>query len=134
MSMTQERKKAQDKLRRKYGYSTNDNFGRGTILYKADDDVRHDEKGQDYVFDVNFIMDNRLSDEKPIQIMTRGYLDKGEGLPDKERYEERMQYRIELTLEELDLIHEIAHKMAEENNWDEQIRLQKSYRRRRNAK
>ena len=29
--MSEIRKKAQDKLRRKYNYSTNDNYGRGTI-------------------------------------------------------------------------------------------------------
>lgn len=55
MAMTKKRKNLQDRLRRKFGWSTNTNYNRGTILEKpeASSHLNHDPK---YVTDlcVNF--------------------------------------------------------------------------------
>lgn len=131
MSMTDIRKKAQDKLRRKYKYSTNDNYGRGTILYKADTKVYHHIDGFDFVEDMNIIMDNNISwhPDSPIHIEITKYRDNGENVPKDKRYVKLGTNGIALTLEELDLIHTIAHQMSEENDWSGQIKEYKARRR-----
>ena len=127
--MTPERKKAQDKLRRKYGYSTNDNYGRGTILYKAFDKGYTHKDGYKVVSDINICMDNRIvwsyGDKNtiaPIEIETTEYKDNGQDAPKDKRYMKIGRSIMYLSLEELDLIHAIAHQMAEENDWDGQIK------------
>lgn len=135
MSMSPERKKAQDKLRRKYGYSTNTDYGRGTILYKAFDEGYTHNDGYKVVSDINICMGNRIiwsyDDKKqitPIEIETIEYKDNEKIASKDKRYTKIGRSVIYLSLEELDLIHTIAHQMAEENKWDEQIKEYKKWR------
>lgn len=124
MKMTKIRKKAQDKLRRKYGYSTNDDYGRGTILYKADEEVHQSAYGYDYVNDLNIYMDGNISwhPDSQIRFGISKYRDDGVNAPEGQRYIELGTNEISITLEELDLIHTIAHQMSEENDWQGQIK------------
>ncbi len=128
MSMSDIRKKAQDKLRRKFGYSTNDNYSRGTILYKADPEVYHHIDGYDCVKDMNIVMDNNLSchPNSHIEINIAKYQDHGEKAPEGERYTKLGENGIWISLEELDLIHTIAHQMSEENDWAGQMKSRKT--------
>ena len=130
MSMSDIRKKAQDKLRRKFGYSTNDNYGRGTILYKADSEVYCHIDGYEYVKDMNIIMDNNISwhPNSHIKINIAKYQDYGNKIPEEKRYTKLGENEIWISLEELDLIHVIAHQMADENDWAGQIKRSKKGR------
>lgn len=126
MSMSKERKKAQDKLRRKYGYSTNNNYGRGTVLYKqCPDTITRD--GNKYVEDMNIVMNHNIhwNPTSPIQVYTSEYQDNGEKSPPGKRYEPISEHLILLSLEELDLIHTVAHQMALEYDWEGQAKKQK---------
>ena len=133
MSMSDIRKKAQDKLRRKYKYSTNDNYGRGTILYKTDPSFYRHKDGYNTVYDMNIVMDNNISwhPDTPIEINITKYRDNGENAPEGKRYDELGTNGISISLEELDLIHTIAHQMSEENNWQKQIKDHKTRMRKR---
>lgn len=129
MSMSPERKKAQDKLRRKYGYSTSDNYGRGTILYKTSDEGYIRNGGYKVVSDMSIYMDNSIvwsynskGQSTPIGICMTEYKDNGKTVPKNKRYTKISQSEILLSLEELDLINTVAHQMAEENKWDEQAK------------
>ena len=141
--MSDIRKKAQDKLRRKFGYSTNDNYGRGTILYKADKRIYHKCEGYDVVRDMNVVIDSRIPWHQfdlsevpsPIDINIASYKDYGEAAPENKRYVHIGEIGITLSLEELDLIHTIAHEMADENDWNGQIKRHKQrIRRKKNNK
>lgn len=126
--MSEIRKKAQNKLRRKYDYTTSDNYGRGTILYKEDPETYHHRDGYDFTYDMNICMDNNIGwhSDKPIEICIGKYRDNGGVSAEKpNRYEKLCDSSISLTLEEFDLIHTIAHQMAEENDWDGQIKRHK---------
>ncbi len=128
--MSNIRKKAQDKLRRKYNYSTNDNYGRGTILYKEDTESYHYIDGYDITYDMNICMDDniRLHPNSPIEICISKYRDNGGVSAEKpNRYEKLSDNSISISLEELDLIHTIAHQMAEENDWSGQTKLHKHH-------
>ncbi len=128
MPMSLARKKAQDKLRRKYGYSTNDNYGRGTILYKEDPEVHHHIDGYDVTYDMNICMNNNIGwhSDSPIEIQISKYRDNGSTTVKKSnRYDKLSESFIFLSLEELDLIHTIAHQMADENDWNGQIKRHK---------
>ena len=136
MSMSPERKKAQDKLRRKYGYSTNDNYGRGTILYKTSDDGYVHNDGHEVILDVSICMDSNIvwsfndkGQSTPIEIRTTKYKDNGKTVPKDKRYTKTDETLILLSLEELNLINTVAHQMAEENKWDEQIKKYNKKRR-----
>lgn len=127
--MSPERKKAQDKLRRKYGYSTSANYGRGTILYKTSDEgyIRND--GYKVVSDMSIYMDNSIvwsynskGQSTPIGICMTEYKDNGKTVPKNKRYTKISQSEMLLSLEEFDLINTVAHQMAEENKWDEQAK------------
>jgi len=128
MSMTDIRKKAQDKLRKKYKYNTSDNYGRGTILYKAGMNVHHHIDGYYFVEDMNIIMDSNISlhADTPIEIEITKYRDNRENVSKDKQYVKLGTNGIVLSLEELDLIHTIAHQMAEENNWSEQLKRYKT--------
>ena len=126
--MSEIRKKAQNKLRRKYNYSTNDNYGRGTILYKEDPETYHHKDGYDFTYDMNICMDNNIISHpnSPIEIRISKYRDNGGVFAEKpNRYEKLSDNSISISLEELDLIHTIAHQMAEENDWAGQIKHRK---------
>ena len=129
--MTEKRKKLQDKLRRKYKYHTNDDYGRGTILIKP-------EAGMDcaYVhingefsyqdsYDLAVSMPKRVYGDSPITFYTTGYRDLGEDKPEDNRWEKRGEHHICMPLEELDMIHAIAHEMADEYGWNEQNKKSK---------
>ena len=131
MPMSDIRKKAQDKLRKKFGYSTNDNYGRGTILYRQDSESHKIYSNDEYgiTYDINIVMNNRLfGSQKPIEICTTQYADYGKDVPEDKRYKKLHEHTAFLSLEELDLIHAIAHQMAEENDWDLQIKEWKKKR------
>ena len=127
MAMSEKRKKAQDKLRKKYNYKTNTNYERGTILYKKSVDPDFNPADNDkIIYDINIIMNKQLlftktEESNDIIIQTSSYYDAG-FCPEDVRYKHIMDHEIVLSLEELDLIHEIAHQMAEENDWKKQIK------------
>ena len=135
MNMSTLRKKAQDKLRRKFKYSTNDNYGRGTILIKSDESVRYSQRldnGQfvdyDECYDLAVVMENRVystSSGNPIRFHITKFQDFGENALAENRYKELGEYSVGISLEELDLIHQIAHEMAVENDWEGQIKEHK---------
>lgn len=134
--MSPERKKAQDKLRRKYGYSTNTNYGRGTILYKTSDAGYVHNDGHEVILDVSICMDSNIvwsfndkGQSTPIEIRTTKYKDNGKTVPKDKRYTKTDESSILLSLEELNLINTVAHQMAEENKWDEQIKKYNKKRR-----
>ena len=107
-------------------------YGRGTILIKSDEPVRYSqrmENGQfvDYAecYDLAVVMDNRVyatSSGNPIRFHITKFQDFGEKVSVEKRYKELGEYSVGISLEELDLIHQIAHEMAEENDWDGQIK------------
>lgn len=137
MSMSPERKKAQDKLRRKYEYSTSTNYDRGTILYKTSDAGYVHNDGHEVILDVSICMDSNIGgwsfNDKgqctPIEIRTTKYKDNGKTVPKDKRYTKTDESVILLSLEELNLINTVAHQMAEENKWDEQIKKYNKKRR-----
>ena len=125
MSMSDIRKKAQDKLRRKYGYSTNTNYGRGVILYRQDTKSYKLNPTDDYniVHDLNVVMNNRpYSTDKQIEIHTTQYKDYGDDAPEDEWYEMLHDHTIYFSLEELELLYTVAREIAKENNWSSQIK------------
>ena len=128
MSMSEIRKKAQDRLRRKFGYRTSDNYNRGTILYK--EGRMNTRNGKTWCHDINIEMDNNAywiiddrSEPEPITIQTAEYVHGRNG------FQKQSEHRITMTLEELDLIHAIAHQMSEENDWEGQAKEYKKFKR-----
>lgn len=115
MSMTKLRKSLQDKLRRKFGWQTNTNYNRGTILIKpnACTHLYHEPK---YVIDLAINIDDwRLrrnlvqGDKCGIEVVQT----KSEFTSDRQyvNKEELVSY---ISVEELDLVHRIVHeKIAE---------------------
>ena len=90
------------------------------------------ENGQfvdyDECYDLVVVMDNRVyatSSGNPIRFHIAKFQDFGEKVPAEKRYKELGEYSVGISLEELDLIHRIAHEMAEENDWDGQIKEHK---------
>ena len=134
MSMSDIRKKAQDKLRRKYGYSTNTNYGRGVILYRQDSDSHelHSANGDKIVHDLNICVNNRIHDtQNQVEFHTTQYIDHGEDAPEDGRYEQLHNHTIYFSAEEFDLLATVIHQMAEENDWKDQIQHYKSLEKRR---
>ena len=107
--MSPERKKAQDKLRNKYGYSTNTNYGRGTVLGRAGSlGVGGD------IVDVSFVADKRQNGAPQIWLYTTKYHDHGEKADEKNRYEKMSEHVVSLSLEELKLVCEVVEQMSKE--------------------
>lgn len=127
--MTDKRKKLQDKLRRKFGFSTNNNRNRGTILIKPNATVINyiSEGGIKYsiVRDLAVVMDSTIRNKFPIYLHITEYTDYGEKVPEDERFKENDDYFIPLSLEELNIINDIANEMNEENDWIDQIKKEK---------
>lgn len=100
--MTEMRKKLQAKLRRKWGYQTNADKGRGTVLIKS-----RAYKDGDFVTDLAFAISNEVlvDDKHRICIYETDY-DTVTGV----EAGESMAY---LSLEELDAICAIAHEVIE---------------------
>ena len=68
---------------------------------------------------------NDKGQSTPIEIRTTKYKDNGKTVPKDKRYTKTDESLILLSLEELNLINTVAHQMAEENKWDEQIKKYK---------
>lgn len=100
--MTELRKKLQAKLRRKWGYQTNTNKGRGTVLIKP-----WAYKNGDFVTDLTFAISSEVgvTDKHRICIYETDY-DTVTGV-------ESGESRTYLSLEELDVICAIAHELIE---------------------
>lgn len=94
--MTALRKKLQDKLRRKYGYKTNTNYGRGTVLEKIDGDTYFCVVMDHHIYKVPY-------GDSDILI---AYYDKDDNL--------QKECKITLTKEEISLIGKIADEMIKE--------------------
>ena len=125
MPMTKERKKAQDKLRRKYKYYTCSDV-RTTSLFR--EGVMTDTCNN--VSDLTVWMDCGIwhypgEKPSPIHIELVKYKDNGEHVPKETRYEKLGEIEVRISLEELDLIHFIAHEMSKENDWEGQIKRYK---------
>lgn len=109
MAMTKARKNLQGKLRRKFGWSTNTNYNRGTILEKQDASTHlyHDPK---YVTDlcINF-RDGMIwreivvGDNRAVEISLTKY-----NVNDDETYTEAEALTGYISLEELEIIYKIA--------------------------
>ena len=129
--MTDIRRKAQNKLRRKFGYSTNDNYNRGTILEKGGEPYTAYQNRKSYtaIDDIHFVMDWRIDSENTqIDIYTERYSVYGKENGET-GYEKIGECHVSMSLEELDLIHAIAHEIAEEGDWNGQVKYLKSIRR-----
>ena len=100
--MTELRKKLQAKLRRKWGYQTNADKGRGTVLIKL-----RACKDTDFITDLAFLISSEVGivDKYRICIYETDY-DVMTGV----EADESMAY---LSLEELDAICAIAHEVIE---------------------
>ena len=111
--MTPKRRKALDRLRRKYGYHTKSDVT-GVSIYKENNSL---DPGSKSIFAKRFFNiciegDNRVSDDKPIKIEIDD--------PDTNQF-----MLLSLSSEELDLLATIFHELAEESNWKSQIRKMK---------
>lgn len=118
MAMSKERKNLQAKLRRKYKWSTNTDYGRGVILEKqnASEHIDYRSDGK-YVTDLYFCMSGcatrkSLSGDKnvrEIQINLNKYKEKNQG-----HYEFYASLGAMISFEELELIYNIAKAAREE--------------------
>lgn len=111
--MTSKRRKALDKLRRKYGYHSESNAN-GVSIYK--ENIISDPKNKS-IFGSRFFSIfiegySRINDDRPIKIEIDD--------PDINQF-----MLFSLSSEELDLLATIFHELAEEFNWKSQIRKMK---------
>ncbi len=111
--MTPKRKKAQDKLRRKYGYHTESN-ATGISIYKENNTLDPGSKSifGNRTFNLCIEGDNRIINDRPIKIEIDD--------PDTNQF-----MLLSISSEELDLLATIFHELAEESNWKSQIRKMK---------
>lgn len=125
MAMTERRKKILSKLRRKFKYSTNTNYNRGCIVEKPGQicPCFYSEFGVQYqkVTDFAVVLSNRISEKECIEFHLTKYKDYGES-KDGEQYQKVADATVMLSLDELDLIYQLAHEMAEEHDWKGQLK------------
>lgn len=111
MGMTKKRKSLQNKLRRKFKWSTNTNYNRGTILIKpnASTHLYHEPR---YVIDIAFDVDDYALRRRflsgignDVQLTLTKYDIRNDGL-----YEQVDEITSYISLEELELICKIARE------------------------
>ena len=121
MSMSKIRKKLQDKLRRKYSWSTNTNHNSGAMLIKPNASSHMTARKDKYVIDLSVYIDDYIAKRK-----LRGskeshawgeivlYLTKYNQQADGTFKYDRPQLEVRLSFEELELIYNIAKEYIEE--------------------
>ena len=126
MTMSEARKKILNKLRKKFRYSTNTNYNRGCIVEKPGQlsPCFYNEFGIEYrkVTDFAVVLSNRIHEKECIEFCLAKYKDYGESFKGGERYQKIEDATILISLDELDLIHQLAHEMAQERDWEGQLR------------
>jgi len=125
------RKKLQDNLRRKFGWSTNTDYGRGCCLNKGDTQdneaakktghvVSRDKDGREYytINDICISISDKYHShgDKNISIYSTQYAEYA-GEDGKPAYKELSKHCNELSFEELELIYQIAKQMKEEGRF-----------------
>lgn len=119
MKISEEIKKLQDEMIKKYNYIIGNNHSGSTAFIKKN-------AGEDSwclgisreVYELVIFMSHLYEGPEQITIYTTQYTEYANPEDEDKKLEKKSRHFVKISLEELDLLCAIAHQIAKENGWD----------------